>query len=79
MKKIRIKIQNIKRGDVFVADCDGSCVIVERPRTNMDKEFQAKHRNALRRQRYAMKKMAKLSHEAATDKIMEQLNLIFWV
>lgn len=71
MKKIRIKFKNMKRGDIFVADCDGSCCVVERPRINMNKEFQAKHRNNLRRQRYAQQKQVK-----AVDRIMEQLDLV---
>lgn len=72
MKKIRIKFKNMQRGDRFVADCDGDCCIVERPRTNMDQEFQAKHRNRLRRLRYAEQK----NYQKSVDKIMELLGLM---
>lgn len=47
MKKVRIRIENMRKGDVFIAhDTDRVC-IVERPRKNMGREYRLAHNRKL--------------------------------
>lgn len=75
MRSVRVKIENMKKGDVFVAYQDEISCLVQRPINNMGKKAQSKHRKAVRLQR-VLQHHKKAVHAASVDHIMEQLEFV---